>query len=317
MSPTFQPRISVCIPTYNSADHIGRALASVARQTYRNFEIVIVDDNSRDGTYEFCRNYPIQNLRLYQNVVRRGLVGNHNECLRLARGDLVQYLHADDELSEFCLANMVSLFDDHPAVVLAFAPRRVEGADPEWMNQYGTLHSNFDCLQRTNSGLDLISRYVEAGARTNWIGEPSSVMFKRDAGMSLGGFRPQLLQLLDIDLWLRLMALGNVGWLDTPQAVRHQHGGTASAMNRASGLALLDCAHVYAGLSSNPKLPAALRLKALWRWTVLVAGASRKAVREVARGDVGAARILSTHIAWAARRKSRAVSFCVGRACGR
>src|SRR5262245_47649967 len=90
------PRISVCIPTYNTARYLPEAIESVLAQTYDDFELVICDNASTDATPQLCRRYDDPRVRYvrFDELVNQG--NNWNRCLRLARGDYIALLHADD-----------------------------------------------------------------------------------------------------------------------------------------------------------------------------------------------------------------------------
>lgn len=93
------PLVSVIIPTYNCASHIARAVQSVARQSYRNLEIVIIDDGSQDDTREVIEGLGIGNIR-YIHQHNRGVAQARNRGILAARGTYVAYVDADDELDE-------------------------------------------------------------------------------------------------------------------------------------------------------------------------------------------------------------------------
>ena len=78
------PLVSVIIPTYNRADLVRRAMASVMAQTFRDFEIVVVDDGWTDGTFEALAAWP--QLRLLRHAGRRGVSAAHDPASATARG---------------------------------------------------------------------------------------------------------------------------------------------------------------------------------------------------------------------------------------
>jgi len=88
-------KVSVIIPAYNAKRFIGEAVESVFAQTHRNWEIIVVDDGSTDGTAEFVNARFPGTVRLIQQV-NRGLGGARNAGIRVATGDYFQFLDADD-----------------------------------------------------------------------------------------------------------------------------------------------------------------------------------------------------------------------------
>ena len=111
-------RVSVIIPLFNKAPYVARALASVAAQTYPDFEVIVVDDGSTDGgtqMVEVCKEPPIR-LITQDNA---GPGAARNRGLELAQGELVAFLDADDEWLPDYLAESVRLLDQYgPDVAL-------------------------------------------------------------------------------------------------------------------------------------------------------------------------------------------------------
>ena len=119
------PLVSVCLPTFNSARFVGAALESALAQTYEPLEILIVDNGSTDGTLELVRGYDDPRLRVSVNERNIGLVANHNQCIRIARGPLIKFLHSDDLLEPDCVARMAEVAQRSERVGLVFARRAI------------------------------------------------------------------------------------------------------------------------------------------------------------------------------------------------
>src|SRR5919198_3077073 len=89
-------KISVCIPTCNGAEFVAKAVESVLAQTFTDFELLIVDDNSADTTVDIVRSFTDPRIRVHQNGKRLGIPGNWNRCLSLAQGEYICLFHQDD-----------------------------------------------------------------------------------------------------------------------------------------------------------------------------------------------------------------------------
>jgi glycosyltransferase involved in cell wall biosynthesis len=268
VSATLPPTVSVCIPVYNGADSIGRSIESVLSQTYSDFECVVVDNNSTDTTVACVRQYSDPRIRLVRNETNVGLVHNHNKCVAVARGTLIQFVHADDWLLPDCLSQLVPAFDNDN-VGLAFAPRRVVSPDVSWKARFGRLEAPLQPLAAVNNGAELVRRYLAAGADGNPIGEPTSVMLRREILIAAGGFRPQVPQLQDIDAWLRLLTRCDAAFIDEELSVRWHHAGTAT--DAFGGTAALDHMWVLSDLIQSQDLDMLLRLRALKLWAMALA----------------------------------------------
>ncbi|UVF79102.1 glycosyltransferase family 2 protein [Gordonia mangrovi] len=256
-------RLSVCVPLFNSADTVTKCLESVLSQTYENFECLVVDNASTDGTAERVREFDDPRIRLVRNEHNVGLVGNHNRCIELARGSVVQFVHGDDWLLPHCLERLLPYFDD-PQVGLAFAPRTVESDDTEWKAHFSRLETPLSPLAAVNDGQELIRRHLAAGGGGNPIGEPTAVMVRRETLIEAGGFRADVPQLQDIDAWLRVMTLGDVAYVDEPLTVRWHHAGSETDIHQ--GAPSIDRMWVMTGLMQRPELDNSLRRRAVNLW---------------------------------------------------
>lgn len=267
------PTISVCVPMYNNSATIEHCLRSVLDQEGVDFEIVVVDDDSSDDSAAIAATMLREGDRLIRNQPRLGLSQNHNKCLELARGTYVQFVHADDWLLPGALQTLTGCFDD-PTVGLAFAPRRIQTEDLEWKALYATPHVNFGKLQEYNQGRSLVMQMALRGFKENWIGEPTSVMFRRRLALDVGGFRHDIYQLVDLDLWLRLMLRSAVCFIPQEQSVRHHTMATESMRNWTSQRDWLDRLRILTWITADPSSAIGLRMIAglwwLWTWAVLV-----------------------------------------------
>jgi glycosyltransferase involved in cell wall biosynthesis len=108
------PKVSILIPVYNRKRYIDECIQSALDQTFTNFEIVIVDNASDDGTWEICQKFADKDsrIRIYQNEENIGPVRNWKRCAEEAKGEFSKILFSDDELEPECLAVMVEKFSD-------------------------------------------------------------------------------------------------------------------------------------------------------------------------------------------------------------
>jgi len=111
-----KPLVSVCIPVYNRPELIKKALDSCLAQTYKNIEIVVVDDASTDNTYEVIKSYVERDSRVkaYRNEKNLGMVPNWLRTFELAMGEYVQHLGSDDWLDENFIEKKIEIFLKYP-----------------------------------------------------------------------------------------------------------------------------------------------------------------------------------------------------------
>lgn len=206
------PRISVIIPVYNRAALVGRALDSVFAQTCRDYEIIVVDDGSSDGSVELLESYGDRLITVRQ--ANAGAAAARNAGIALARGEFIAFLDSDDEWCSDKLRCQVEYFDVHPDVALVYTDM-IEVVDG-YVESEAYLHCG--AYSRTGEG-DL----YEALLHENFIFTPT-VMVRRTIFDGVGMFDTQLAICEDRDLWLRIARQFSIGFLDQPLTIRHRHG---------------------------------------------------------------------------------------------
>jgi len=224
MSNIAPPTVSVCIPSYRGAAHIAAAIESVLQQSYTDFELIIIDDKSPDATVAVARRYGDPRIRILENADNLGPQGNWNRCLSEARGKYFKLLPQDDLLAPSCLARQVDILEqDHArAIALVFCARTIIDADDRPL--LGRTYSDID------SGMVaahiLIRNCLRRG--TNLIGEPGSVMFRKQLADAVGDFDASIPYVLDLDYWFRLLLNGDSYYLSEKLASFRVSGGSWS-----------------------------------------------------------------------------------------
>ncbi len=111
-----QHLVSVIMPTYNGEKYIAETLESILNQTYRDLEIIIVDDNSTDKTVEIIKSYNDERIKLYFNEKNLGIGDNTNKALSLATGEFIMMQDHDDISSHYRVELQLQCLLDHPDV---------------------------------------------------------------------------------------------------------------------------------------------------------------------------------------------------------
>jgi hypothetical protein len=194
-----RPRVSVLMPVRNGLPWLGDALASLSRQTLRDFEIVLLEDGSTDGTPEFLRTWPDDRLR----VVRTGgigMAGALNIGLDAARAPLVARHDADDVSAAVRLDAQAHYLALHAEVgVLATAADYIDGEDRIVANAW------VKAVRRQHDAAVTPRQIAELMPLTCCITH-GSVMARTDVLRAAGGYRPAIWPVEDYDLWLRLLS---------------------------------------------------------------------------------------------------------------
>lgn len=119
-------KASILIPVFNRCEFIGECIQSALDQTYPNFEVVVVDNASDDGTWDICQQLAVRDprVRVFRNNTNIGPVRNWRRCAEEARGEFSKILFSDDILEPDCLAEMVPELED-PDVALVYCAARI------------------------------------------------------------------------------------------------------------------------------------------------------------------------------------------------
>lgn len=213
MSETVAPTVSICIPTYRGAAHIAAAIESVLAQSYTNFELIVIDDNSTDDTAAIAQSYLDPRVRFLQNPRNLGPQENWNRCLSEARGKYFKLLPQDDLLAPDCLAKQVAILDqdDAQCIALVYCARTIVDARDRPLMVRGYSGGRTGVIGSQN----LIRHCLRRG--TNLIGEPGSVLFRRQLANVVGSFDASIPYVLDLDYWFRLLLKGDSYYL--PEAL--------------------------------------------------------------------------------------------------
>ena len=194
--------------------HLGAAIASVLAQTWSDFELLIIDDNSPDYTDEVVASFSDPRIRYLKNPNNLGPEGNWNRCLDEARGRYFKLLPQDDLIAPTCLQQQVAVLeaDREHKVALVFCARTILDAHNRTVMVRGYAKRRSGVVDARS----LVRQCVRRG--TNVIGEPGSVLFRRDSVARAGRFDASIPYVLDLDYWVRLLCIGDAYYVAEPLA---------------------------------------------------------------------------------------------------
>jgi hypothetical protein len=189
------------MPAYNTATMIGAAIGSVLAQTRSDFELIVIDDGSTDGTPEVVERFSDPRVRLLRTGPRAGPGAARNAGIAVARGRYVSMLDSDDLWLPTYLECAGEALDRHPTVGLVCA-RHWTLEDPP-----GLLRRPAIRLRRSTPLLLDAQEFLLRLARHNFVIN-STVTVRRDAVVAVGGCNTNLPAAVDFDLWLRIAVAG-------------------------------------------------------------------------------------------------------------
>ena len=188
------PIISVIIPVFNRSESIGRAINSLLEQDYKDFEIVIVDDGSKDNTVEVIRAIADPRIRLFLQPKNMGGNAARNRGIREAQAPIICFLDSDDEFLPHKLGYIGSYFRNHPDV-----DALIDSFELLYPSEMRTA-----MVARINPALTTSKAVEEAIFSRRIFKATPAISARRDALMRIGLFDEALKRRQDMDLVLRL-----------------------------------------------------------------------------------------------------------------
>jgi len=203
------PRVSVVVPSYNNASFIEATMDSILAQTYRDFELVVADHSSTDGTWQRLQRYAADpRVRLLRTETGGGAPRNWEAVTTAARGELLKLVCGDDLIYPDCLASQVEAMDANPSVDLVSARRDLIDA------RGGIVMAGRGLAGLTGRvpGRAAARRTVVAGS--NIFGEPACVLIRRRSLQDAGGWNGRLPYVIDEATYVQVLLGGDFLGID-------------------------------------------------------------------------------------------------------
>ncbi len=195
------PKVSIVIPTYNREKIICKAIDSALSQTCKNLEIIIIDDGSTDNTKAVLEKYGSRLNYFYQD--NKGISGARNTGINRSSGDYIAFLDSDDYWLPDKLEKQIALFLKYPEFGMVACQCASIGADGQFRQKN----------RPGKSGSVLLDLFKKNFIRT------SSAVIKSECFLKSGLFDENLKECEEYDLWLRIAAHYQVGFINEPLAV--------------------------------------------------------------------------------------------------
>lgn len=217
---TKNPKVSICIPNYNYDCFIADAIQSTLDQTYKNFELIIVDNCSTDDSEEVIKSFSDPRIKFYKNDRTIHGIRNFNKCLSLAHGEYIVLLHADDKLTPNSIEKRVEMLDSNPNVGLVHSSGIIIDAKGAVIEEIRP--DDKDYIVR---GQDEFKRLIFK----NYILVSAVVMVRKKCYEAVGDYSEEYAYCPDWGMWLRIALNYDVGFISEPLGYYRKHG--ASGMD--------------------------------------------------------------------------------------
>ncbi len=213
-----QPLVSICISAYNVERFLKETLDSILSQTYRNTEIILVDNGSVDRTFDVARSFQDDRFRCFRIPENIGGYQAMNKVASMAQGDLVAIYHSDDVYEPAIVEKEVAYLQSHPEAGAVFTMYH-------FMDEQGGIYGGFDlpgeladheCLRYE----DIFPYMLRHG---NVMFACPTFMARREVLAEVGPFDPDRWDIAsDQEMWLRLIRQYSVGILNE-RLLRYRH----------------------------------------------------------------------------------------------
>jgi hypothetical protein len=197
------PTVSVLVKAFNHAPYVRQAIDSILDQSLQDFEIVVTDDASTDGTAEILRSFTDPRIRLQVLPRNLGISGAMNATIARARGRYLAILNSDDLALPGRLRRQAEFLQANPAVSLVFGlPQPIDdnGAPAQAWSDFTAPLRLPDGARRT-----WLRQFFFSG---NCLCAPTA-MIRREAYEAAGAYDRRLTNLQDLDMWIRMLVAGH------------------------------------------------------------------------------------------------------------
>lgn len=196
------PKVSVVVKSYNHAPYVRQTIQSILDQSFQDFEIVVTDDNSSDGTPDVVRQFHDDRIKLEVSPRNNGISMTMNSVIARARGEYIAILNSDDFALPGRLETQVDFLEKRPDVSALFGL-------PLPVDENGKQTASFNDFDRALSFPDFNrSTWLNSFFfRGNCLCAPTA-MVRRSVYDKVGNYDPRLTNLQDFDMWIRVLKAG-------------------------------------------------------------------------------------------------------------
>lgn len=206
--------VSVIVPSYNHAQYLEERIESILKQSYSEFEVILLDDLSPDQSakiLEKYKNHPKVSHCIINEKNSGSTFHQWNKGMSLAKGDLIWIAESDDVADPTFLEKLVPAFINNPNLVLAYSQSYRMNAQGEVTGSWKDCTDHIDSELFKNdfelSGLEYFERFLNFG---NTIPNASAVVFKKQKYHDVGGASPSLRFIGDWEIWAKIASQGEI-----------------------------------------------------------------------------------------------------------
>lgn len=218
------PSITIVLPVYNGIEFLELSVISVLKQKYSDFEFLIIDDNSSDGSWEYLQTLSDKRITLYRNEKNKGLFYNLNFLINISKTPIIKLWSQDDIMYPICIEEVIFFHNKYPDIGFSYSDRH-------YINDLNELLKN----NLTDNTPELISTALHAKIAffTGSIaGNIANVAISKSVLDEVGPFNESMIISGDFEMWVRLARNHKVGFLKKPLVQLRNHKGQLSGQEQ-------------------------------------------------------------------------------------
>jgi glycosyltransferase involved in cell wall biosynthesis len=243
-----KPKVSVCMPNYNCSRYLPEAIESVLKQSYADYEFIIIDDCSTDDSLEIIGRYASKDgrIKLLINSENIGQAKNLNACLKQTTGEYIKFVFSDDVLhSADAIKKMVDVLNSNEDIALVASARYSIDETSSVIGVLSSYKNGMVC-----GGTDVIKDCLFTN--TNKIGEPTVVMFRKKHAHR--GFDEKYNLNVDWEMWFHILEQGKFAYIDEPLCSFRNHPFQQTRLSREKQIHLVEPFYMLNAYGKKPYL---------------------------------------------------------------
>jgi glycosyltransferase involved in cell wall biosynthesis len=220
----YMPSVSIILPVYNGIKYLSQSVYSVLKQDFTDFEFLVLDDCSTDGSWEWLQSLDDKRVSLFRNQQNRGLFYNFNFLIKKSSSSIIKLWSQDDVLYPNCIGTIVAFHRQYPKIGFSYTAR-------DYINEWG----NDLNIEQQDDTPEIVSTALHARIAffTGSIaGNIANVALNKFALDKVGLFNEQMKISGDFEMWVRLAKDHPVGFINKPLVQLRNHNGQLSGQKK-------------------------------------------------------------------------------------
>ena len=251
------PQVSVVLPVYNGGQYLQQSVQSILNQELTNFELLIIDDCSTDGSLQYLQSLQDSRIQLFTNEHNRGLFYNLNFLIGKSKAGLIKLWAQDDVMFCFCLSRFVDFFEQYPGIGFMYSQRDIIDEGGNIIRGGAVDNTPFMLTPHMHAAIAYFNGSI--------AGNISSVCLSKLALEKVGPFNEEMKISADFDMWVRLARHYDTGFISDHLLQLRDHPGQLSRDESLYFYHLKEDLQVYRYLDSYMPGPLKLEGKKLMR----------------------------------------------------